>query len=115
MASFASSCQMALSGMQVFMSAFEEGASPMQRFTAIMSGLSMLLPVVATAIGLIDAAQKKQTTSTIAATIAKWAENAAWYASPVMWIPIIIMAAIAAIALLIGWIVNMTNALSESE
>ena len=115
MASFASSCQMALSGMQVFMSAFEEGASPMQRFTAIMSGLSMLLPVVATAIGLIDAAQKKQTASTIAATIAKWAENAAWYASPVMWIPLIIMAAIAAIALLIGWIVNMTNALSASE
>jgi hypothetical protein len=56
---------MALSGMQVFMSAFEEGASPMQRFTAIMSGLSMLLPVVAAAIGLVDKAQKAETKSTI--------------------------------------------------
>lgn len=110
MARFAGSCQMALSGLQVFMNAFEENASPMERFTSIMSGLSMLLPVVATAIGLVDVAQKAQTTSTIAATIAKWAENAAWYASPVLWIPIAIMAVVAAIAGLITWIVKLTQA-----
>jgi hypothetical protein len=80
-----------------------------------MSGLSMLLPVVATGLNLIDAAKKKETTSTIAATIAKWAENAAWYASPVMWIPLIIIAAVAAIALLVGAIMSVTNALSAEE
>ena len=48
------------------------------------------------------------------ATKAKWAENTAWYASPILWIPLVIAAAVAAIALLVVGIKSLTKNLSAS-
>lgn len=60
------------------------------------------------------AAEKGLKKATDEATEAKWAENAAWYASPILWIPLVIAAAVAAIVGLIAITKKMTDALSAS-
>ena len=59
-------------------------------------------------------AEKGLKKATDEVTKAKWAENAAWYASPILWIPVIIAAAVAALALLGVGIKKLSDALSAS-
>ena len=67
-----------------------------------------------TAAGATIALNKMLGESTDEVTKAKWAENAAWYASPILWIPVIIAAAVAALALLGVGIKKLSDALSAS-
>jgi hypothetical protein len=50
-----------------------------------------------------------------AETGAVWANTAAWYANPIMWIALIIVGVIAALALLIGMIKKLTEWLITGE
>ena len=71
--------------------------------------------------GLLTAEQaeqgvkKKGIVTTIAATVAQWAHNAAMYASPVMWIALIILGVVAAIAALTAALINSAKAQREDN
>lgn len=57
------------------------------------------IQAISSALAAFKVAQGLATTATLAQTVAQWANNAAWFASPVTWI---ILAIIAAIALLVA-------------
>ena len=129
LASFASSASMAVSGVQMLMSAFDENNTPMETAMGILSGLSMLLPVVSTLTQaltktkLLEAAASKLASifgitlagSKTTETGAVIANTAAWYANPVMWIALVIIGVVAAIVGLIAIFISLNNTMSENE
>ena len=62
-----------------------------------------------------NAAKKKGIVTTVASTVAQWAHNAAMYASPVMWIALIILGVVAAIAALTAALINSAKAQREDN
>jgi hypothetical protein len=56
---------MAYSGAQTLAGVFDTSASPMERFTSLLTGMSMVLPVVAMMIKSVANAKKEDTMASI--------------------------------------------------
>ena len=134
-ASVAMSVSSLVTSMQSAMSVFaDEGATG---FEQIGAAISVLMPLMST----FNALQTLSTTLSKSSYVAKLfevlgykmmttesgkmvlakvtetgavvANTAAWYANPIMWIALVVIGAVAAVALLVSWIVKLTKSLSS--
>ena len=75
--SLAGSISTGIAGVQMITQAFAEGNTPMETFMGILSGMTMILPLVTAGISLLANAEKRKTIATTASTIAEKAATAA--------------------------------------
>lgn len=76
-ASFVGQASMAMSGIQMIGSAFQEGNTPLETTITLLSGLGMVLPVITTAYKALTSAKAADTVATLGNTIATLKDTAA--------------------------------------
>jgi hypothetical protein len=128
--SFVGKASMALSGVQMLTTAFQEGNTPLETTITLLSGLSMLLPIISGGFALystIAALATKNNVSFLTALAAKilglkleematWSNTAANLANLLSnpWTWAIAAIAIAAIAGVVIWIGSKTKATEQN-
>ena len=76
-ATAAGQLSMGISGINAFVNAFDEGNTPMETFMGILTGITMIAPVISGLFKKIADAKKKDTAETIANTVATIANTTA--------------------------------------
>ncbi len=77
LATFVGQMSMAYSGAQTLAGVFDTSAGPMERFTSLLTGMSMILPVIAMMTKMVANAKKEDTLASIQQTIATAKETGA--------------------------------------